>query len=250
MCNFFSAVATKDKLHAYYGIDGHEDIITISNLEHLDKKSYDIQLVRLELLPDSPMTLDFTKWKFKVDQQVVPNWFIPDEWHERMIEFLRNVPSIIDEHVKILSSECWFCTGKIDRIVGRGSIEHMLSDSQVNIMLDSSQVNIMHGDSRIVKMWNNSQVGMMRDDSEVGSVWDTSRINIMWDNSQVNRTTSNSQVNQMFDNSKIVGMMGSSQVNIMFNNSQINEMRNNSRIGVMRGNSQIKIDFRDKKTNQ
>ena len=56
MCNFFSAVFTKTKMFAYYGIDSHEDIIKIAGLKESNVRG-EINFVRCELTPNTPMTL-------------------------------------------------------------------------------------------------------------------------------------------------------------------------------------------------
>ena len=149
MCNFFSAVATKDRLHAYYGVDSHEDIISISGIGSLDRPER-IDLVRLELIPPEPMTTDFEKWEYKVDQDLLPEWFVPSEWRDRMIKFLKSVPAVKKgEKVEYSNSQYWFCEGKIKNLIAFGSVLYLLGSSQVGKMLGSSRVGKMLDSSRV-----------------------------------------------------------------------------------------------------
>ena len=112
MCNFFSFVVTKGKLHAYFGVNSHEDIIELAGISHLDKPEGP-QLVRCELTPDNPMTLNFKKWEFRVDQDLIPDWFDAEEWHEKAVNFLKKVPQVKKTQTRGLVTEnLWFCAGE------------------------------------------------------------------------------------------------------------------------------------------
>jgi hypothetical protein len=141
MCDFFSAVATKDKLHAFYWVDSHEDIIELAGLSNQDRDPVDVHFVRLELRPDNPMTLNFEKWAFGVDQDRVPDWFVPEEWHQKMIEYLRTVPSLVEGEVKTLAEECWFCAIPVERMIGRSAIRFLLAGGTVNEVWAGGTVN-------------------------------------------------------------------------------------------------------------
>jgi len=174
MCNFFSAIATKDKLHVYYGVDAHEDIIELSGLRD-DKQSPDF--VRLELLPNFPMTLDFEKWKFHVDQDILPDWFVPDEWHKKMIEYLGSVPQIRQgEEVKIVVDRLWFCWGTIKSLKGFGSILHIGGSATIQDVWGSATIQNVRDSATIQDVRNSATIQNVRDSATIQNVWDFATI--------------------------------------------------------------------------
>ena len=71
MCDFLSAVLAKERL--FFGpTDRHAEIIDYHRLH--ESGAQGVNLVKLELLPDradDPVDV----WKFKVDQDLLPDWF-------------------------------------------------------------------------------------------------------------------------------------------------------------------------------
>ena len=165
MCKFFSCLATQNKLIAFYGVDNHTTLIEMAGLKDNTKNP---NFVRLEFYPDDPMTLNFTKWKFHVDQDFLPDWFVHNEWHQRCIEFLENVHSI-RESQKYGHGQIWFCNAKLDQLLPYSTILFMLGSSNVGKMLESSNVGVMRGSSKVGEMWESSNVGVMWGSSKVGA---------------------------------------------------------------------------------
>jgi hypothetical protein len=166
MCNFFSAIITRGhKVHAYYNVDSHEDIIEISGLKEMNVRGEPV-FVRCELTPNDPMTLDFDRWNFVVDQDFLPEWFSPDKAHKTMIKYLQGVPTIT-EPANIVHEQYYFAQAPIKRMIGRASVRFLLKDAQVGVMWESSQVGEMRGSSQVGEMWESSQVGVMRGSSKI-----------------------------------------------------------------------------------
>ena len=80
MCRFKSAIITKERLLCENGIDSHQEIIKKYRLK--DKDSANPSFVRIEYLPDWTDFYDFSKWKFKVDQDILPDWW-DAEWAKK-----------------------------------------------------------------------------------------------------------------------------------------------------------------------
>ena len=74
MCRFFSAVLTKDR-EFWHESDSHETIIRESGLHADGAKGANI--LRVELVPSAKTrTLeDFSSYDFKIDQDLLPEWF-------------------------------------------------------------------------------------------------------------------------------------------------------------------------------
>ena len=130
MCHFFSAIATKDKMYTAVGVDSHEQIIEIYNLKHLDKQDKDgqIGLVRFEFLPPEKMSLNFKAWTFKVDQDMIPDWWVASEWKAKTIDYLKSM-TVKDQ--RILSSQCLFLIGEVREVLSSGFIRNILKNGSV-----------------------------------------------------------------------------------------------------------------------
>ena len=77
MCNFWSFLAIKDgKILEEFGVNSHEDWITIFKNKHHLRDNNNPNFVRIEFTPPEPFSLAFSQWKFKVDQDLRPDWFV------------------------------------------------------------------------------------------------------------------------------------------------------------------------------
>lgn len=89
MCNFKSGLIFKNRvvLAPIYN-ESHSALLKSMNIEdtHLNASK---MFVRVELIPENnDKTSDISKWRFKVDQDIVPDWYEEDQ--ERYEEEFRN----------------------------------------------------------------------------------------------------------------------------------------------------------------
>lgn len=90
MCNFKSGIVFKNRvvLAPMYN-DSHSRILENLNVEDSTVNASKM-FVRAELLPNGNETTNVEKWKYKVDQDILPNWYEKDpERYEE--EFRREV---------------------------------------------------------------------------------------------------------------------------------------------------------------
>lgn len=91
MCQFFSAIATRDGRLLFTDADSHEEIIYRAKL--CDDDLHIRHWVRLELKPYGD------NWgSLKVDETSVPSWFDTDDWHHRMIALASRVKQARDAY--------------------------------------------------------------------------------------------------------------------------------------------------------
>ena len=86
MCKFISLVLTKEDC-LICDSHKHEDII---EKYQLNDKSRTPDFVRVEISPiDDNVFAPLKDWKFKVDQDYIPNWFVFEYEEKRVREFLK-----------------------------------------------------------------------------------------------------------------------------------------------------------------
>lgn len=88
MCNFKSGLIFKNRivLAPMYN-DSHSRVLESLNIEDSAINASKM-FIRAELLTDGNETTDVSKWKFKVDQDIVPDWYEKDP--EKYEEKFRN----------------------------------------------------------------------------------------------------------------------------------------------------------------
>jgi hypothetical protein len=258
MCNFFSAVITKDGFFYHLDMDSHEDIIEHYKLKDahvVGGVTREANLVRLELTPQDGdiCNHNISNWNLRVDQDIIPDWFDKEKAEKLIkdaVQIVFKERFAIDTQIAEIKEGIWRVVknSKIDVLKGnavirvmRGSsqVGVMWGSSQVGVMRGSSQVGVMRGSSQVGEMWGSSQVGVMRGSSQVGVMRGSSQVGVMWGSSQVGVMWGSSQVGEMWGSSQVGEMWGSSQVGVMRGSSQVGEMWGSSQVGVMWGSSQV-----------
>ena len=95
MCNFASGILTKDKEFWCDTSDSHEDIIQEHGLHEDGVQGPNLLKYELEPPANGKGFFDLTKWEFKIDQDVKPEWIKGDEEERARAAFLRRFPDFI-----------------------------------------------------------------------------------------------------------------------------------------------------------
>jgi hypothetical protein len=88
MCKYASFVLTKDKTFWSNKTESHEEIIREFDLCETDSTKTRINILRVECSPDKCWG-DLSKWIYKVDQDIRPEWFEPQECEARTRKALK-----------------------------------------------------------------------------------------------------------------------------------------------------------------
>ena len=88
MCQFKSGIILKDRVFVP-DYDSHTDMLTELGIKD-DYIGASKKFVRAELIPQNgDVFTDIETWRFKVDQDITPDWFNPEEYRPRMIEAVK-----------------------------------------------------------------------------------------------------------------------------------------------------------------
>ncbi len=231
MCRFKSGIILKNKVVVAPGEnDSHSDLLESLNIDDNYINAAKM-FVRAELVPEddewwiSPEEHP-EKWRFVVDQDIIPDWF---EWEEIEKVFRDAVCKwwkghvLIDQKIDELNSGFY----RLKRCI----VKKLCND--VRILCDSSQVGEMCDSSQVGEMCDSSQVGKMCDSSQVGKMCDSSQVGEMWGSSQVGKMWGSSQVGEMCDSSQVGEMWGSSQVGEMYDSSTARDFKKYPNIKIL-----------------
>lgn len=102
MCKFKSGIITRKgvTLAPVYN-DSHSDLLRKMNIEDTRENAMRV-FVRAELIPpNNDKTVDISKWKYIVDQDIVPEWYEKDpqryenEFREAVVDFVKEHFAVI-----------------------------------------------------------------------------------------------------------------------------------------------------------
>ena len=97
MCQLKSGIILKDRIYIGDG-DSHTDMLKELGIED-NKKNAESLFVRAELIPpNGDVFTDVETWRFNVDQDIRPDWFVEPYEKERMV---KAVKGWADKHILI-----------------------------------------------------------------------------------------------------------------------------------------------------
>lgn len=107
MCQFKSGIVLKNKVVlAPEGNESHSDLLESLGIEdnHLNASK---TFVRAELIPkDNNKAVDVKEWKYRVDQDIVPDWYEKDPIRYEK-EFRDAVKEYIEERITVMCGMVW-----------------------------------------------------------------------------------------------------------------------------------------------
>jgi hypothetical protein len=260
MCTPASFVVTKNGVYWSRKSDSHEDIIEENGLSKLDR--YDpCGLVRVEITPPNMnFLLPISEWEVKIDQDVLPEWYVHSDVVGQCMEQLPNwVKSKIifpDDVVKVLRYNVVAIYGKVDCIRQGVSVVYILGDAVVHNaygatiddVLDnaricyaaSCRVSLMSGSSRIDELSEFSYVQAMTDKSTIVKVAGFSTINAMTDSSGISILSGHSRVCCIEGSAYISEMRFRSVVERVYKDARIGKVSENATVSMF--SSSVPID--------
>lgn len=160
MCNFLSAVLTKDGvLHCYPDVtDSHDLILMMDRIRDDVNASYhEAAFVKLELVPpkldEGPLSdeqaaalIDPTKWEFKLDSWggTPPEWFDREHACKLMVERAQRM--IVNEKRELLNTGCWILGPEADVAKVRGNARiAVAAGAKITLIKEKAEVTFANG---------------------------------------------------------------------------------------------------------
>ncbi len=144
MCEMASFVVTKTRVFWSKTSDTHEDIIDENKLRERNVRN-DILFVRIEISPPNRnYRLPTKKWVYKLDQDLLPNWY--DEkvvekrcraalkgWYKYCVVPPNKTISVLKLNIKII-------LGTVQRVLDGGTVQRVWGGGTVQRVLDGGTV--------------------------------------------------------------------------------------------------------------
>ena len=186
MCMFKSMLLLKDKVFCP-NYDSHEDMINETGMEHGPMRE---NFVRVEITPpDDDLTVPIDKWKYKVDQDYLPEWYVEEvdkprcfdalkAWAVKHILVGQDVPEVKQgEFVVLVNCNTGIVKGTVQKVWGgtvqevRGGTVQKVWGGTVQEVWDGGTVQEVWGGGTVQKVWGGT----------VQKVWDGGTVQKVWD---------------------------------------------------------------------
>ena len=174
MCMFKSMLLLKDKVFCP-NYDSHEDMINETGMEHGPMRE---NFVRVEITPpDDDLTVPIDKWKYKVDQDYLPEWYVEEvdkprcfdalkAWAVKHILVGQDVPEVKQgEFVVLVNCNTGIVKGTVQKVwdgtvqkVWGGTVQEVWDGGTVQKVLDGGTVQEVWGGGTVQKVLDGGTV--------------------------------------------------------------------------------------------
>ena len=187
MCMFKSMLLLKDKVFCP-NYDSHEDMINETGMEHGPMRE---NFVRVEITPpDDDLTVPIDKWKYKVDQDYLPEWYVEEvdkprcfdalkAWAVKHILVGQDVPEVKQgEFVVLVNCNTGIVKGTVKEVWGGGTVKEVWGGGTVQEVWGGGTVQKVRGGT-VQKVWGGT-VQEVRGGGTVKEVWGGGTVQEVW----------------------------------------------------------------------
>ena len=188
MCQLKSGILLKDRVFIP-DYDSHEDMLGELKIKDTEENAKRL-FVRAELIPpNDDVFTPVSEWKYRVDQDILPDWYVPEVDEKRMRDA---VAEWENDHIHVGK--------KIEEIT---SGLHWIKDGTVGVIGGSAEIIELCGSAKVDNICGYAKVGNVCESATVVNVYDYAKVENVFEYATV--------VN-VYDYAKVVNVYGCAKV--------------------------------------
>ena len=198
MCKLKSAIILKDSVFIP-NYDSHSKMLEELQIEDT-KNNAERLFVRAELYPENGDVFSpIDQWKFNVDQDIVPDWYVAGYDEERM----RNaVKEWAKNRIHI---------GENNITINCGS-NHYIKDCKNVTVCGSASISKVYGSASISKVCDSASISEVCDSASISYVYDSASISEVYGSASISRVYGSASISYVYDSASISEVYGSAVI--------------------------------------
>ena len=216
MCKMKSAIILKDRVFIP-DYDSHSKMLKELQIE--DTRSNAERLfVRAELYPkDGDVFSPIDQWKFNVDQDIVPDWYVAGYDEERMRAAVKDWAKA---HIHI---------GENNITINCGS-NHYIKDCKNVTVCGSASISKVYGSASISCVYGSASISEVCDSASISYVYGSASISYVYDSASIS---------EVYGSASISKVCGSASISYVYDSASISEVCGSASIGTVYGSAII-----------
>ena len=207
MCKLKSAIILKDSVFIP-DYDSHSKML--KELQIKDTRSNAERLfVRAELYPkDGDVFSPIDQWKFNVDQDIVPDWYVAGYDEERMRAAVKDWAK---SHIHI---------GENDITINCGS-NHYIKDCKNVKVCGSASISKVCDSASISKVCVSASISDVCDSASISKVFDTASISYVYDSASISKVCGSASISEVYGSASISEVYDSASISEVYGSAVI-----------------------------
>ena len=245
MCKFKSGIILKDRVFIP-DYDSHEDMLKELKIEETEDNAKRL-FVRAELTPpDKNVFTPVSEWKYRVDQDILPEWYVPEVDEKRMRDA---VAEWAKEHIhigkkikEITSGLHWIKDGTVGVIGGSAEIRALFGSAKVGSVCDTAEVGYVYGFAEVGSVYGSAKVGYICDSAKVGSVRSSAEVGNIYGSAEVDNICGSAKVVNVYDTATVENICGLATVENICGSAKVGSVCNTAKVGSVCGSATVMTD--------
>ena len=253
MCRFKSGIILKDRVFIP-DYDSHTDMLEelkIADTEDNAKRLF----VRAELVPpDNDVFTPVSSWKYHVDQDILPDWYVTEVDERRMREA---VTEWAKEHIhigekieRIDSGTHWIKDCKVGNICGSAEVRNICGSAEVGDIRGSAEIEYICGSAKVGNICNSAEVGNIYDSAKVGYIYGSAKVGNIFGSAKVENICGSAKVRNIcgsaevrciYGSAKVRNICGSAEVRCIYGSAKVGYIYGSAKVGYIYGSATIEI---------
>ena len=207
MCQMKSGLILKDKIFLP-DYDSHTDMLDELGIED-NEKNASSKFIRAELYPkNGDVFSPIETWIFHVDQDVLPDWYVPKYDEERM---RKAVKEWADKHIHI---------GVVGLKILEGS-NHYIKDCKDVEIYDSATVENIYGSATVKNIYGSATVKNICDSATVKYIYGSATVKYIYGSATVKYIYGSATVKNICDSATVKYIYGSATVKYIYGSATV-----------------------------
>ena len=225
MCKLKSAIILKDRVFIP-DYDSHSKMLEELQIEDT-RSNAERLLVRAELYPkDGDVFSPIDQWKFNVDQDIVPDWYVAGYDEERMRAAVKDWAK---SHIHI---------GENDITINCGS-NHYIKDCKNVTVCDSASISCVYGSASISKVCDSASISYVCDSANISEVYGSASIRYVYDSASISEVYDSASISYVCGSASISKVYGSASISYVYDSASINKVYGSASISYVCGSASI-----------
>ena len=225
MCKLKSAIILKDSVFIP-DYDSHSKMLEELQIEDT-KNNAERLFVRAELYPkDGDVFSPIDQWKFNVDQDIVPDWYVAGYDEERMRAAVKDW------------AKSYIHIGENNITINCGS-NHYIKDCKNVTVCDSASISKVCGSASISKVCDSASISKVCDSASISYVYGSASISCVYGSASISCVYGSASISEVCDSASISEVYGSASISYVYGSASISYVYGSASISEVYGSAII-----------
>ena len=243
MCKLKSAIILKDSVFIP-DYDSHSKMLEELQIEDT-KNNAERLFVRAELYPkDGDVFSPIDQWKFNVDQDIVPDWYVAGYDEERMRaavkDWAKSYIHIGENNITInCGSNHYIKDCKNVTVCGSASISKVYGSASISEVCDSASISKVCDSASISRVYGSASISYVYDSASISKVCDSASISYVYGSASISKVCDSASISKVCDSASISCVYGSASISKVCDSASISEVCDSASISEVYGSAII-----------